>query len=108
MPQKASARTVDQRTPTNVRSPSMSCSAKDVVPKLNTSKDSRATIRMAPKIAPRRSAVFLRKGRIWKFRERFIRFSFCEPEANEIDLLIIEHRSEERRVGKECRSRWSQ
>src|SRR3712207_9493670 len=38
-------------------------------------------------------------------RER--RLSYAAPGSSEFDRPIISPRSEERRVGKECRSRWS-
>ena len=49
-------------------------------------------------------------GRILVFTDFFV--NFAEPDfVSKIELKKIEaaptHRSEERRVGKECRSRWS-
>ena len=40
-------------------------------------------------------------GSVYKDKEKVdVRFAFCFPDTYEV-------RSEERRVGKECRSRWS-
>ena len=39
---------------------------------------------------------------VLRFRGRI-----CIPDNEEIKKMILEERSEERRVGKECRSRWS-
>ena len=44
-----------------------------------------------------RGTLFIRNGRI---------VPFAAPEAGE-EVIDAEGRSEERRVGKECRSRWS-
>ena len=42
-------------------------------------------------------------GSVYKEKEKMdVRFAFCFPDTYEVGM-----RSEERRVGKECRSRWS-
>ena len=48
-----------------------------------------------------RMAVFLGKG--YEFAEGFA----CPIKGEENSFSIMFYRSEERRVGKECRSRWS-
>ena len=40
-------------------------------------------------------------------REAFLAFMRAQPEDDLFFLLVDVTRSEERRVGKECRSRWS-
>ena len=40
-------------------------------------------------------------------RKLFLNAGYYEPLSNELNAILQNLRSEERRVGKECRSRWS-